>query len=542
MTEDQHVDKSGWVVGKALDQQVANRPDSPFLQFQDSPPLSFAQVDAQTNRLANGLLPHAISPGDSVGVMLPNSMEYCLIWFALSRLGAVHVAINTAYKGIFLAHVLNNSQARLLFIHADYLGWLAEIEDDVPILEKAFVLGLEESPHHKLKRVELVPFNEVNQGRENPVEREVTYRDTGAIMYTSGTTGPSKGVIMPHAHLYLFGLGEMDNLALTDKDIYYICMPLFHANAMLMQLYGCLVAGCKAVIVPGFSASRWLDDVRGHNATVTNTLGVMTEFIYRQPPRPEDQDNPLRLICAVPAPKEIARDFMQRFDLQLIEGYGMTEVNIPLYMPLDAPYRPGSCGRAYDRYFDIKVVHPDTDEDMLPNTLGEIVVRPREPYCFMAGYNAMPDKTVEAWRNFWFHTGDGGYVDEEGYFFFVDRIKDTIRRRGENLSSYEIEAVLAEHPAVAEAAAIAVKSELVGGEDEVKACIVLHPGQTLTPEDLLDYCTERMPHFSVPRFVEYLQELPKTPTQKVRKRALREAGNTPGTWDREAAGYQVRRN
>jgi crotonobetaine/carnitine-CoA ligase len=295
------------------------------------------------------------------------------------------------------------------------------------------------------------------------------------------------------------------------------------------------------VIVPGFSASRWAEDIRRYGITITNTLGVMTEFIYRQPARPTDGDNRLRLICAVPAPPELRTAFEKRFNTRLIEGYGMTEINIVAYHPLDAPYRPGSFGLPYARFFDVRVAHPETDEELPPGAVGEVVVRPKEPFCFMQGYNAMPDRTAEAWRNLWFHTGDAARRDEDGYFYFVDRIKDCIRVGGENLSSYEIEAVLSGHPAVAEAAAIAVKSEYEAGEDLLKVCLVLRPGARLTPEELLDYCQPRMPYFALPRYVEFLDALPKTPTEKVRKAALREAALTPGTWDREAAGYRVQR-
>jgi crotonobetaine/carnitine-CoA ligase len=219
----------------------------------------------------------------------------------------------------------------------------------------------------------------------------------------------------------------------------------------------------------------------------------------------------------------------------------MTEVNIPTYMPYDAGLRAHSCGRLLDQWFEMRIVDPETDTPLPPNTVGEIVVRPTEPWCFMAGYNAMPDKTVEAWRNFWFHTGDAGRYDAEGYYYFVDRLKDCIRRRGENISSYEVEQVLNEHEAVAESAAVAVKSDIAGGEDEVKACIVLRPGQHITPEALLDFCQQRMPYFAVPRYVEFVDALPKTPTAKIQKHKLREADITPATWDREAAGYKIRR-
>ena len=446
------------------------------------------------------------------------------------------------YKGIFLEHVLNNAGPEILIIERDFLPWLQEIEESVPSVKFALTPGLESNPEAvpPFRRVRVLPFETLLEAPAEPPGIEVSYMDIGSIMYTSGTTGPSKGVLMPHAHLYLFGLGTVENWGVSEEDIYYISMPLFHANALLMQFYGTLIAGGKAVIVPTFSASAWAADVCKYGATITNTLGVMSEFILRQPERPEERDNKLRRVIGVPAPPEAIDAFRRRFGAPLIEGYGMTEVNIPLYNSVENP-RPGSCGRVYEEFFEVRVVNPESDEEVARGNLGEIVVRPREPFCFMQGYNAMEDKTVETWRNLWFHTGDAGTQDEEGYFYYVDRIKDRIRRRGENISSYEIEAVVGAHPAVEEVAAIAVKSEINGGEDEVKVCIVLKPGGRPTPEEVLDYCRPRMPHFAVPRFVEFVPELPKTPTQKVQKAKLREAGITPGTWDRESVGYKVRR-
>ena len=545
------MDKSGWIVSRVLAGQAQARGAYPFLQMVDGEPLSFAQTDAATTRLANGLLAHRLEPGEPVGVMLPNSIEICLTWFALTRLGAVSVFVNTAYKGIFLSHVLTNSSCRVLLVHREFLPWLAEIEGDLTALETAIVLGGNgedggdlRNDQAAFKRIRLTPFEPLMKsgaGADGSIELEGSYRELGAIMYTSGTTGPSKGVLMPHAHLYLFGLGLMENLKLTAEDIYYICMPLFHANALLMQLYGALIAGCRVVIAPRFSASGWLDDLRRHGATITNTLGVMNAFILRQPERPEEAEHNLRLICGLPTPPEMHQAFQRRFGIRIVEGYGMTEVNIPLYHPPDAALRPGSCGVVWERFFEVKVVDPDTDEERAPGELGEIVVRPREPFGFMQGYNAMAEKTVKAWRNFWFHTGDAGRRDGDGYFYFIDRIKDCIRVRGENLSSYQIETVLLDYPAVAEAAAIAVPSEIPGGEDEIKACLVLKPGAAADPERLLDHCRKAMPHFAVPRYVEILEALPKTPTEKVQKALLRQAGVTPATWDREQAGTKMRR-
>ena len=535
------MDKSSWVIAEVLARQARARGDRPFLTLQNGPDVSYAEADEIAHRVSRGVAALGAEPGDRVGVWLPNGLEILHASFGIYRAGAVAVFINPGYRGIFLEHVLNNAGARWVIMAGEYLPRLAESEANLPGVERAVIVGPVPPDAPRLRRIAIQSWDELVAQPADPLGVPVSYRDVGAMMYTSGTTGPSKGVLMPHAHLYLFGQGVVDNLRVTAEDVYYICMPLFHANALCMQLYGTLIAGARAVIAPQFSASRWLDEVRACGATVTNTLGVMTEFIHRQPARPDDRRHRLRLICAVPTPAEIGPSFRERFGVPLIEGYGMTEVNIPLYMPLDVPYRAGSCGKVYDRYFEVRVVDPETDEEMPRDSVGEIVVRPREPFGFMLGYNAMPDRTVEAWRNFWFHTGDGGRQDQDGYFYFVDRIKDTIRRRGENLSSYEIERVLIEHPAVAEVAAVAVRSEIAGGEDEVKACVVLTPGQALSPEALLDFCQTRMPHFAVPRYVEFLAELPKTPTAKVQKVTLRRSGITTATWDREAAGYRLRR-
>ena len=541
------VDKSGWVLGAVLARQGAALRDRPFVQFQDDPPLTFGDMDTRANRVANGLAAMGVQRDERVLLMMRNSVEFLDAWFGINRLGAVMVPINTAYKGGFLEHVINNAavngRASVMFIDREFVPMLRASEDRVPHLESVVVRNPPGSPGNppSFSRIREISFDSLFDAPDAAPQVPVAYHDIGAIMYTSGTTGPSKGVLMPHAHLYLYGHAKIEGVRLTPDDVYYCCMPLFHANALLMQVYSTLIVGCRLVIARSFSASRWLDDVRRCGATVTNTLGVMTEFIYRQPPRAEDSDHRLRVIVAVPIAPEWGEAFQQRFKTKLLELYGMTECNIPTYMPLDEPLRDHSCGKVLDEWFEMAIVDPDTDEELPPNTVGEMVVRPKEPWTFMAGYHAMPEKTVEAWRNFWFHTGDAGTCDEEGYFYFVDRMKDCIRRRGENISSYEIEQVLNDHPAVAESAAVAVKSSIAGGEDEVKACVLLSPEARLQPEELLDYCQERMPYFAVPRYVEFVSDMPKTPTEKLRKHILREAGITPKTWDREAAGYVVRR-
>jgi crotonobetaine/carnitine-CoA ligase len=532
--------KTEWVVGRVLETQARARGDRPFLEFASGARFTYAEADAQANRLANGLAALGIRKGDAVAVMLPNGEDYVFVWLALSRLGAIHVAVNTGYAGRFLAHVLANAEAKVAIAHAEYLPRIDAIRAELPALRRILVAG---SMDHVgsaggaalgLAPIEAMRLEDAVSSNASLPDVDVSYRDVNTIMYTSGTTGPSKGVLMPHAHNYLLGLGILENLGVTEEDAYYICMPLFHANAMFMQLYATMIAGARAAIVPKFSASRWLEDVRKYGATVTHTIGVMTDFLLQQPEAPSDADTPLRLVLAVPTPPEIAPKFRKRFGVKMVEGFGMTECNMPLYMrPDDAP-RDGSCGRPYARYFDVRIVDPETDEELEKGEVGEIVVRPREPFGFSLGYHRMPDKTADAVRNFWFHTGDAGRTDDDGYFYFVDRIKDCIRRRGENISSFEIESVLLAFPDVVEAAAVAVKSTTAGGEDEVKACVVAREGAALDPAALVSFCRGKMPDFAIPRYVEVMRALPRTPTEKIQKAMLRAAGVTDATWDRLA--------
>jgi crotonobetaine/carnitine-CoA ligase len=268
----------------------------------------------------------------------------------------------------------------------------------------------------------------------------------------------------------------------------------------------------------------------------------MNDFILRQPAKPTDRENKLRMMSALPVTEETLHALRERFHIpKFNELFGMTEVNIPVWRPLDAPDEAGCSGKVWDEYFEVIIADPESDEALPIGSVGEILVRPKEPFCFMQGYNGMPDRTVEAWRNLWFHTGDAGRMDARGFLWYIDRIKDTIRRRGENISSYEVEAVLLEYPDVVEVAAVAVKAE-EGGEDEVLACLVLRPGtEPPKPEHILDFCVARMPYFAVPRYIEYMDEIPKTPNQKIQKNKLRERGLSAATWDRESVGYTVRR-
>lgn len=537
-------DKSDWIVGRVLARQALERGDQPCIQFEDEPPLTYAEFDRQCNRVGHAFADAGLGVGDRVAIIAANCLEYLWTWIGLSRIGAVAVAVNTAYKGRFLTHVLTNAEAHMGVVEREFLAWLAEIEDDIPALTTVYVLGPLLAPGETpaFKRIELRAFATLLDATPEPILCDVSYRDTGLIMFTSGTTGPSKGVLMPHGHLFLFGYNMQMHMQLTPADRYYICMPLFHAQGLLMQFYSILQAGGYVILTRHFRASTWIDEVRKHRATVTNTLGVMTDFILRQAPKPSDRDNQLRLLSAVPVTEGTLHALRERFGIpKFHELFGMTECNLPVARPLDAPDEAGCSGKIWDEFFEVIIADPETDEPLPVGTVGEILVRPKEPFCFMQGYNGMPDRTVDTWRNFWFHTGDAGRIDARGYLWYIDRIKDTIRHRGENISSYEVEAVLLDYPGIAEVAAVAVKAD-EGGEDEVLVCLVLKAGaERPDPITLLDFCVERMPYFAVPRYIEVVEAIPKTPSQKIQKQLLRERGVSASTWDRESVGYRVRR-
>jgi crotonobetaine/carnitine-CoA ligase len=447
-------------------------------------------------------------------VLLPNGLDFVRLWLGLGRLGAVVVPVNTALTGDFLAHQLRDSGARAVVAAGPMAAAVAEVLAEVPRLAVLDLDGWERAAEH-----------------DGPLPRA---RDTACVMYTSGTTGPSKGVLMPHAHCHLFGLGTIEALGLTEADRYYVTMPLFHANGLFMQLGATIIAGASAVLRGRFSASAWLSDVRERGCTVTNLLGAMTSFVIAQPPTDHDSDHTLRVVCPVPNPPAHERAWRERFGVpEVVSAYGMTEVNIPLYGRLGTS-RPGTAGLALERWFEVEVRDPDTDDPLPAGAVGEIMVRPRVPFGFMAGYVGLPEKTLEAWRSFWFHTGDSGVMDADGWVTFVDRTKDCIRRRGENISSFEVESAVARLEGVAEVAAYAVPAGEEGTEDEVMLSVVVQPGSGLDADAVVAHADAVLPRFAQPRYVELVEALPKTPTAKVRKQELRTRGVTPQTWDRLA--------
>jgi crotonobetaine/carnitine-CoA ligase len=470
-----------------------------------------------------------IGPGDRVSVICENKLELLDIWLACGWLGAIMVPINTALRGTQLEHELESSGARLLVIDAELLPQLDSVESPLPALERVWVVG-EGERQWRGRDLESLP------GPSAPVPAHPSRPgDTAVIHYTSGTTGPSKGVVCPHAQSYWWGILVGEGLGIRAGDVLYTCLPLFHTNA-LNAFAQALLAGATYVIGPHFSASRFWQRVAEAEATVTYLLGAMVTILDGRPPGPEDTAHRVRVALAPATPAELHEAFRERFGIVIVDGYGSTETNAVIGCSAD-DQRPGFMGRVKEG-FEARVVDED-DEEVPDGTPGELVLRHSAPFSFASGYFGEPEKTVEAWRNLWFHSGDRVVRDEDGYFRFLDRIKDAIRRRGENISAWEVERALQSHPDVETAAVIPVPSEL--GEDDVMACVVLRERVEPDPEGLLRHCETRLAYFAVPRYVDFVAELPLTSNGKVAKFRLRERGVTPTTWDREKAGFEIRR-
>ncbi|HUS70564.1 MAG TPA: AMP-binding protein [Anaerolineae bacterium] len=523
------------VIGKLVREKALSQKDRVFLHFGDET-VTYQQLDETSNRFANGFKALGITKNDKIAIMMKNRPAFLYTWFGSAKLGAVEVPINNAYKGDLLGHIINNSDSRILIIDGDMLDRLILVKEDLAKLEQVICHGeIVEEVSNSLP----VPTSALERFFDypsDPPEVDVGPKDPAAIIYTSGTTGVSKGAVCPH-NFFLHQarlVGELRDL--TSQDVLYTFLPLFHINAQVFTVLTALLNDAQVVLSDRFSASTFWDEIRRYGATQFNYLGAVMTILAKQEPKENDDDNPVRIAFGAACPPDVMKHVEERFGLVCLEGFGMTEIGIIVHDDLSAR-RTGSCGRALAEYYDVQLVDDD-DREVGVGDVGEIVVRPKKPYIVMTEYYRMPDKTLEAYRNLWFHTGDYAKKDEDGYFYFVDRKKDAIRRRGENISSFEVEKVINAHPQVLECAVFAVPSEL--GEDEVKANVVLKGNQSLPFESLIEFCSERLAHFAVPRYVEYVTELPKTPTNRIEKYRLRELGVTENTWDREKAGIKIR--
>ena len=467
--------------------------------------------------------------------MLPTGIDAVSAWLGLAWLRAWEVPVNTAYVGRMLRYVLEHSRSNLLVTAAEYLEHLGDVATDLPDLQTVVVHDSDDVkgdlPFRVIGRREFLAGASPAEDLDGPGPADIA-----TVMYTSGTTGPSKGVLVPWAQLHATASTSIFTGDFGPDDAYYLPFPLFHISGK-GPVYTFALVGGRVVMRPSFNTAAFWDDIRRYRCTTTLLLGAMANFIHRQPPRPDDADTPLHTVVMVPLIPELD-DFKERFGVRVSTAFNMTEISVPIHSDGWTLANLESCGRVRPGY-QVRVVDTD-DEDVGPGRVGELIVRADEPWTLMAGYLDMPEATTAAWRNLWLHTGDAFRYDTDGNYYFLDRIKDTIRRRGENISSAEVEVVVNEHPGVLESAAVAVPSEW--GEDEVKIVVVPRPGRTVDAQELIEYLSPRLPRFMLPRYVEVVSELPKTPTEKVRKVELRAQGITAATWDREAATQQAPSN
>jgi len=503
-----------------LDRQARRYGDKELLRFGDVV-RSYKEVRDAAATAAGTLAAAGVRPGDRVAAFCRNRIELLDLLLGCTWLGAVGVPVNTGVRGSQLSHVLTNSAARFLAVDADLLEHLGLI-DPPPSLEQVWMFDPLPASAPAGFTLTAAPTG------ETPLElREIEPGELATIIYTSGTTGPSKGVCCPQAHLFWWGVLVSELMYIDESDVVYTCLPLYHINAFSAFIQA-LAAGARYVIDGRFSASRFWLRAAEVEATVTYILGAMVNMLVVQEPRDSDRAHRVSRILAPAGPAHLWPEFTARFGVELIEGYASTETNCAIGNPR-GQHRGGWMGRVLAG-FHVDVVD-ENDESVPPGEAGEMVLRSDYPFSFANGYFGMPEKTVEAWRNLWFHTGDRVMRDEDGWLRFIDRQKDAIRRRGENISSYEVEEAILSHAAVEEAAAFAVPSEMA--EDEVMVAVVLHDGMALAPGDLIEHCKPRLARFAIPRYIDFVEELELTQNGKVRKAALRERGVTERTWDRE---------
>lgn len=526
-------------IGRILADKAATVGSRPWLQW-DGQTYDYASLEDTTNRYANSLKAMGIGRGDHVAVMLPNGPEFMWLIWGLGKIGAVAVPLNTAAKGELLRYFLEQSDSSWVAVHADFASRVAEVAAQVSGLRGVLHMGHDADSAFGSQWAK-VALSELQQGASHaPPIDAISASDMHLIMYTSGTTGPSKGVMSPHSQGHGVGRSLAMRYGYRTDDVLYVSLPLFHGNALWYSMYAALWADASVGLSPRFSVSQFWDDVIRFGATQFNALGAMLNILWQLPPTPQEKNNRLRQSMVVPVPKAIYHEYQDRYGVTITSVYAMTEnFAMTLFTPEDLPAKAGSAGRP-SAGVQLRII--DEQEQTLPaGEVGEICMRTDEPGDVMLGYYKMPEATAHEWRGGWFHTGDRGYLDSDGYLFFVDRKKEAIRRRGENISAYEVELILSRHPAVLEAAAVPVSSEM--SEDEVMVYVVRQPGAHVTEAELVAFANDNMAYFMVPRFVAFIDALPKTPSEKIEKYKLKQDAQArrDQLWDREKVGIKVHR-
>lgn len=491
-----------------LESRAAAQPDKPFLFSEaDGRRFTYAEFDRAVNRASRMLAARGIRKGDVVSLLMPNSVEYIIAYFACFKLGALAGPVNSLLKPQEIAYVIGNSEAKALLVHTEFTVRVNEILSELPSLKHVIEFDDEARATHEFAD-EASPLPPVE------IERD----DEAIIIYTSGTTGKPKGCLLTHGNLIANARQISHWLGFTERDRLLTIMPLFHMNAVSVTTMTPLYAGGSTVVSTKFSASRFWKIISDYEITSFGSVATMLTMLLETYPEgvPEGlQTSQLRFaMCgSAPVPAEVMKRFEERFRCLVIEGYGLSESTCrSTFNPPDERRRAGSCGMPIGN--EMKIVD-DEDREVPDGSLGEIVMRGEN---ILKGYFKNPEATERAFRNGWFHTGDVGYRDAEGFFYIVDRKTDMIIRGGENVYPREIDEVLYQHPAIAAAAAIGVPDPLYG--EEVAAFVILKDGQDATEEDVIKFCRERLADYKCPKTVRFVKDIPKGPTGKLLKREL----------------------
>jgi crotonobetaine/carnitine-CoA ligase len=559
VTADSHTN-----IRQVVESAVARSPDKIYLVCGEQE-VTYRELDRQINRVANGFLTLGVRKGDRVALMLPNRPEFLSAWLGLNKIGASMVPINTGFKSREAHYVIDHSESRFLLADSSYMETLEPILDECPQLDATIVLdelagsaGVSPAPGAAAPDVATDPaagggrvarapssfltYTDLVANAPDELEpTELSDEEEASVLYTSGTTGNPKGCVEPHSYYLVGGRVYRRALGLTADDRVLTPLPLFHMNPQILSTMGTLMSGGSLVLVDRFHPSTWWDEVRRTQPSVFHYLGVMPAMLMGLPEHPHDAEQPARLGVGAGVGTDVHERFERRFDCKLLEVFGMTEVGLNFCCPPRGERKIGTrCFCQVFPEYEARVVD-DQGHDVPFREPGELVLRGSDPskrrLGFMREYLKNPEATEEAWRDGWFHTGDTVQRDTDGYYYFVDRRKDLVRRSGENISSSEVEAVIRSHPKVVDAAVIPVPDPV--REEEVKAYVILQPGESAEscpPTELLEWCEARLAYFKVPRYLEYRDDFPRTPTEKVQKQALKtESGDlTAGCYDRIA--------
>lgn len=535
-----------WAVGErdtvisALERAVARAPDKALLDFSGIL-YTYKEVDQLSNRMAHALAQLGIGAGATVLTMLDNNLDAVITWLAINKLCAVSVPINTALKGEFLRHQIADTGTHLVICEADYLPRITAIAEQLTDVKRVLYRN---TPDKAPGSLPACPFPveplDRHRGHDNTPQRTQPHpSDLACLIYTSGTTGPSKGCMISYNFMCNLARLQLRAGPASEDDVTITPLPLFHMNALCVSIIASILVGARAVILPRFSVSNFWQEVERSGATIASILGGMGGLLAQAP----DNDAMLRCKGQIhtargnPYTEETKKIWRDRFGTRLVggNGYGLTEACVITSLAAGEYAAPGSSGKRIPD-FDVRIVD-EQDNEAPTNTPGEIVVRPLRPDIMFQGYWRRPEDTHKLMRNMWFHTGDVGKFDDDGFFYFVDRKKDYLRRRGENISSFEMEAAFAVHPALSEVAVHAVPSDK--GEDDVKVTAVLHEGAELNAEDLFRWAADAVPYYALPRYIEFRSSLPKNPQGRVLKYLLRDEGKTANTWDLDDTDIKV---